>query len=224
MLFVVDAFHVSIIPQLAPTQRRMAVTLQADAMNALLGEQITFGRTPLDENIFKVTFQENVLPLFLGINIQRNLNALGFAIGIGREINHLRTWSAQRQVVFAIARHGRHVETLHIVKTLFAIAINHIIDGAFVVFLEHLQPNNAFAHKNLVGHLQHLIFSVTIEDNHIVNIRTVAHKLVLLQPRSNEAFLAIDVEFLIGFYHFGAVDGVETADFRATRMRFSVFF
>ena len=106
---------------------------------------------------------------------------------------------------------------------MFAIAINHIIDGAFVVFLEHLQPNDTFAHKNLVGHLQHLIFSVTIEDNHIVNIRTVAHKLVLLQPRSNEAFLAIDIEFLIGLHHFGAVDGVETADFRATRMRLAVF-
>ena len=201
----------------------MAVTLQADAMNALLGEQITFGCTPLDENIFKVAFQENVLPLFLGINVQRNLYALGLTIGIGREINHLRAGGTQGQVVFTIARHGRHIETLHIVKALFAIAINHIVDGAFVVFLEHLQPNDAFAHKNLVGHLQHLIFSVAIENDHIVYIRTVAHKLILLQPRSDEAFLAIDVEFLIGLHHFGAVDGVETADFRATRMRLAVF-
>ena len=201
----------------------MTVTLQANAVNALLGEQITFGRTPLDEDVFKVAFQENVLPLFLGINVQRNLNALGLTIGIGREINHLRAGSAQRQVVFAIARHGRHIETLHIVKALFAIAINHIVDGAFVVFLEHLQPNDAFAHKNLVGHLQHLIFSVAIENDHIVNIRTVAHKLILLQPRSDETFLTIDVEFLIGLYHFGAVDGVETADFGATRMRLAVF-
>ena len=199
------------------------MTLQAYAVNALLGEQITFGCAPLDENIFKVAFQENVLPLFLGINVQRNLNALGLTIGIGREINHLRAGSAQGQVVFAVARHGRHVETLHIIKPLFAIAINHIVDGAFVVFLEHLQPNDAFAHKNLVGHLQHLIFSVAIENDHIVNIRTVAHKLVLLQPRSDEAFLTVDVEFLIGLHHFGAVDGVETADFGATRMRFAVF-
>ena len=201
----------------------MAVTLQADAVNTLLGEQITFGRTSLDEDIFKVAFQENVLSFFLGINVQRNLNALGLTIGIGREINHLRAGGTQGQVVFAVARHGRHVETLHIVKALFAIAINHIVDGAFVVFLEHLQPNNAFAHENLVGHLQHLIFSIAIEDNHIVNIRTVAHKLVLLQPRSDETFLTIDVEFLIGLHYFGAVDGVETADFSATRMRFAVF-
>ena len=201
----------------------MAVTLQANAMNALLGEQITFGCTPLDEDIFKVAFQENILSFFLGINVQRNLYALGFAIGIGREINHLRAGSTQGQVVFAVARHGRHVETLHIVKALFAIAINHIIDSAFVVFLEHLQPNDAFAHKNLVGHLQHLIFSVAIENDHIVNIRTVAHKLILLQPRSDEAFLAIDIEFLIGLHHFGTVNGVETADFRATRMRLAVF-
>ena len=79
------------------------------------------------------------------------------------------------------------------------------------------------AHEELILHAHHLIGAVAVEENHVVDIGTVADVFVLLQSGANEALLAVDVEFLIGLHHFGGRDGVEALDFRQTRMVFAVF-
>ena len=61
------------------------------------------------------------------------------------------------------------------------------------------------------------------EDDYIVDIGTVAHEFVLFQPRADKAFLAVDVELLVGFRHFGGYDGVEVAYLGAAGELCSVF-
>ena len=45
------------------------------------------------------------------------------------------------------------------------------------------------AHEEFLCYAHHLVGSVLVEDNHIVDIGTVANELVLLQRCSDEAFL-----------------------------------
>ena len=72
-------------------------------------------------------------------------------------------------------------------------------------------------------HADNLVCSVAIEEDYIVNVRTVAYELVFFQSGANEAFLPVDVEFLVGLYHLVGHNGVEILYFRQTRMLFSVF-
>ena len=82
---------------------------------------------------------------------------------------------------------------------------------------------HVLAHKHLVRHTDDLVFSVFVEDDDIVDVRTVADKLVLLQPCADEAIGAIDVEFLVGLSHLCSLDGVEIANLREARMFLAVF-
>ena len=79
------------------------------------------------------------------------------------------------------------------------------------------------AHKDLLGHTDYLVFSIFVENDDIVEIGTVADKLILLHARSDEAVLTVDVELFVGFHHLGSLNGVETFDFCETRMLLSVF-
>ena len=72
---------------------------------------------------------------------------------------------------------------------------------------------DVLSHEYLISYADNFVFSVLIENDNIVDVGAVAHKLVFLQSRTDESFLAVDVEFLVGLYHFGSLDGVEVLDF-----------
>ena len=82
---------------------------------------------------------------------------------------------------------------------------------------------DVLAHEYLVGHLGNLEFSILVEDDDVVEVGTVAYELVLLQSHSHETFLSVDVELLVCLYYLCHLDGIEVADFRLSRMQFSVF-
>ena len=79
------------------------------------------------------------------------------------------------------------------------------------------------AYKHLLCHLGDFIRTVFVEDDDIVEVATVANKLVFLQTRSDKAIRAVDVEFLIGFCYGRSLNRVEIAYFSQTRMFLSVF-
>ena len=54
-----------------------------------------------------------------------------------------------------------------------------------------------------------LIRTVAIEDDDIVDRRTVLHELVLLEAHAHEAIFAVDVELLGSFDYLGGLDVVE---------------
>ena len=66
-----------------------------------------------------------------------------------------------------------------------------------------------FSHEEFVGNVNNLVCSVLVEEDDIVDVRTVLHVFVLLHARADEAFLAVDVEFLIGFDNLGGSNRIE---------------
>ena len=57
--------------------------------------------------------------------------------------------------------------------TLFSVTVNHIVDGALIVFLEYIGIKNILAHKFLVGNRSNQISSVPEEDNDIIEAGTI---------------------------------------------------
>ena len=158
----------------------------------------------------------------------------GLAVGIGREIGDATTGFALRHVVFAVVHDAGHVETLHIERGSLSVAIDHVVNRALVVLLEHRNMDDfrfsllgfgtfRLADENFIGHARHLVSSVAIEDNDIVQIGAVLHKLVLLQTRPHKAFGTIDIQFLIGLSHLGGHNRIEGANLRQARMFGSIF-
>ena len=82
---------------------------------------------------------------------------------------------------------------------------------------------DVLAHEDLLGHANHLVFAVFVEDDDVVDVGTVAHELVFLHARPDESLLAVDVEFLVGLGHLGGLDGVETLYLGQSRMVVAVF-
>ena len=200
------------------------MTLQSDAVNGLLGERHTACSASLDHDFCKVTLQEDArLARRHGRGIERHLDDFRLAVGVCREVHNLRPGLACRNVVFAVAGDGRHVEALDVVRSLLAGTIYHVINGTLVVTLIDAEPQHVLADKELVGHAHYLELSVLVEDDDVVNVGAVADILVLLQTGSDEAFVAVDVEFLVCFHHLGGLDGVEVAYFRHSRVFLAVF-
>ena len=47
--------------------------------------------------------------------------------------------------------------------------------------------------KHLVGNSDDLILTITVEDNHVIEVRAVLNELSLLQTCANKAFLSVDI-------------------------------
>ena len=79
--------------------------------------------------------------------------------------------------------------------------------------------DDVLAHEVLVGHLADGTFSVLKEDDDVVQIgaETCEFDLfVFFQIGADEAFLLVDVEFLVGYSHRCGVDVVEILDLGKT--------
>ena len=221
VLIVVQPVHVGVEPYLTAAQRRVSVTLQSDAVHCVLGQQVTLRGASLDEHLREVLLHEYLLQLRVGV--ERDLDDLRLAVGVGCEVEHARARRALCQVVFLVAGDARHVESLDEVESLLAVTIHHVVGRALVVLLEHRHMHHVLAHENLLRHTNDLVFSVFVEDNQVVDVRAVAHKLVFLESCSDESLLSVDEEFLVGLHHLGGLDGVEVLDFGESRMVGPVF-
>ena len=211
-LFIVDASHIGVVPHLASAQSGVAAALERDAVNGLLGEDIASCRTVLDKYFGEILFEEYI-SLLLGctVGFERYLYHFGLAVGVGSEVHDARTLGALGQVVLAVTSTAVDEETLDEAHALAAVAIDHVEDGAHIVLLEHLRPDYVLAHEELVGHLDDLVFAVAVEDDDVVYLGAVAHKLVFLESGAHEAVAAVDVELLGGLDYLGGFDGVKVA-------------
>ena len=126
-------------------------------------------------------------------------------------------------VVLSIANHRGHVETLNEAEALLAVAIDNIINGTSVVFLEHIEIEHVLAHEHLFCHADDLVLAVFVEDDDVVEVRAVAYELVFLQPCADESVVAVDIQLLVRLGHLCRVDGVEVAYLRQSRMVLAIF-
>ena len=223
VLIIVDAVYVWVKPNLSSSQGTVTVTLQSDASDGTLGQEISLGSTSLDEYFGEILLQEDTLSFLRQVWLHSYLDDFRFAIRIGGEVDDAAARSALSDVVQLVAGHRRHVESLDEVITLFSIAINAVVDGALVVFLEYLYVEDVLSYEYLVGHLHDLEFSVFIEDDDVVEVGTVAYEFILFESGSYESFLSVDKQLLVGFYHLGHLDGVEVAYLGLARMELAVF-
>ena len=162
-------------------------------MNTLFGQQITLCSTTLDENTCKVTFHEDVLFLLVWVRIECNLYQLSLTIRVGCEVVNLRTRRTEGYVVFLITCDRSHVEAFDIVRSRLSVTINDVINRTLVVLLKHLYMKNTLTHKYLVGNSDNLILTITVEDNHVIEVRAVLNELCLLKTRTNETFLTVNI-------------------------------
>ena len=109
-------------------------------------------------------------------------------------------------------------------KSFFSVAIHHIVNGTFVVLFENVYIQYVFADKHLVGYTNHFVFSVFIENNHIINVRAIGHKLVFLQACADKTFFAVDIKLLVSFDYLCCFYGIEIAQLGASRIILAIFF
>ena len=221
VLVVVQTVHIGVIPHLASSERGMAVALQSDACQRIFTQYVSLRDAPLDGNFGEVFQYERALAICSGI--ENGLDYFCLAIRIGGHIDDFRAWRALCDIVFAVAGDGRDEEALDEIRSLLAIAIDHVVDCALVVFLEHLQMHDVFPNKQLVGYTHHLVFSVLIKYNNVIDVGAVADELVAFERRSDESLLAVDVEFFVCLNHLHRLNRIEILEFRLSGMVGSVF-
>ena len=127
-------------------------------------------------------------------------------------------------VVLTVTRTGINEEALDIVSSLTAVTIYAVVYGALVAFLPYLEVHDIFSYVNLFCYACDLVLAVAIEDDDVIDVGTVAYVFSFLESRADEALMAVDVEFLVGFSNFCRLDGVKIAYFSEARMFGAVFF
>ena len=193
VVFVVDTIDIWVEPNLTSAQSRVSVALQWDAVNALFGQQITLCCTSLDEDVGKVTLHEDVLLLLVRVRVEGYLYQFRLTIRVSREVVNLWTRRTEGYVIFLIACDRSHVEAFDIVRSRLSVTINDVINRTLIVLLKHLYVKYTLTHKYLVGNSDNLILTITVEDNHVIEVRAVLNELSLLKTRTNETFLTVNI-------------------------------
>ena len=154
---------------------------------------------------------------------EHDANHFRFAIGVRSKVCYTATTLTLRQIILFVTRHTGDVEALHVIVTASSVAVDDVIDGASIVLLEDINMDDIGSDKNLLRHANNLVLAVTMEDDDIVQVGTIAQELILLQSGTDKAFLAVDIELLVGLNHGLDVDIGEVTHLRSTRIFISVF-
>ena len=232
-LVVVKSAHGIVKPHLAASEGAHAVALEVDAVDGILGYDITLRHAPLDGEVGKIDVEGQSLYLLRWL--ESDMHHLGLAVGVTREIDHLAAGSALGDVILAVAGDAGDEETLHHVGTLLAVAVDDIVDSALVVFLKHRHMHYlgllalslgalGVTHEELIGHAGNLVGAVAVEDNHVVEVGAGAHQLVLLERGAYEALLAVDIQLLVLLRHLDGLNLVESRHLSIAGIFGAVFF
>ena len=147
--------------------------------------------------------------------LEQYAHFLRLTILVGAEIYHSTAGFASRKIVFFVAGNTRYEKAFPIVYSALSIAINDVVDGAFISFLKDVDMQDIGAYEQFIGYLNNLIFTILIEDNDIIDIRAVEEVFVFLKTRTNKTICTIDIEFLVGLHYRLHVDGCKIAHLRA---------
>ena len=158
------------------------MTLQTDAANRALGQEITFGSTSLDQNVREILLQEDALALLRQVGLHRTLDDFCLAIRIGGEVDDAAARCTLGDVIQLVAGHGGYVESLDEVIALFAVAVNTVVDGALIVLLEYLYMEDILTDEYFVGYLGDFKLAILIKDDDVIEVGAVAYEFILLQP------------------------------------------
>ena len=97
-------------------------------------------------------------------------------------VQNLKNFPAQKLVIVSQAddigteilrsnlRFEGDVEALDVMETIFSVPIDYVVDGSLVVFLEHIYIQDIFSYKHLVGYTYNFVFTVFVEQYHVIHI------------------------------------------------------
>ena len=195
--------------------------LERNAVHLVFGHKIATGEFALNAEFGEVDVELQHLQAWL--RLERDAKHLSLTVRIGGEPHHLAARLSLRKVVFTVAGHACNGKSLHIHDAAASVLIEHIVDGARVVALKHIQVNHILTHIYLLAHLNHLKLTIFVENDDVVDVGAVAHKFVFLQSGADKAVGTVDVEFFVSLSHLRSHDGVEIANDGAARELVAVF-
>ena len=73
-------------------------------------------------------------------------------------------------VIFAVAYYGSYSKTLDVVRAFFPVAVDNIVNGAFIVLLEYVGIEDILADKLLIRYRSDDVTSVPEENYDIIVI------------------------------------------------------
>ena len=132
---VVEAMDIVVEPHLSPAERRLSVRFQRNLVHLIAGEEVAARLAAFDHQRAEIVIE--YLLFELRIWLQKHMDHLGFAVGIGGEIKYAAARLSGGEVVFTVVRHGRHVEAFDIAGAVLAVTVDDVVRRATVVLLEH---------------------------------------------------------------------------------------
>ena len=218
---IVEAVDVSVPPYFASAQRGVSVALEGYLVYGHACQDVSLGSAAFDGVVGEVLVHEDVLQT--RVWLECHLYHFRLAVGVGGEVYDAALRCAQREVVLLVAETTVDVEALDVVRASLSVAVDGVVCRAFVVAFPDADVHDVLAYVNLVRHLHHFVFAVAVEDDDIVDVGAVGYELRLLQSGADEAFLTVDVQFLVCLHHLCGVDGVEVTYLGESRVVFAVF-
>ena len=225
----IEAAYRVVKPDVASVERRDAFPTLLHFLDLVLREQVAPGIAALHGQLSEVVVDGLLL---LVEQHQGHLDNLSLAIGIRREIAHLRTGFALREVVFLVTSDAFHGEAFHIMRcAILAVTIDDIVGRAVIVLVEHMHMDDLLSHKEFRLKLGYHVLTVFMEHDDVVHVGAVAHIfvgfLVLLAfqafARADEAFVLVDVKLLVVGSHCHGGDIVEVTYLGLAFAAFAIF-
>ena len=218
----IEAFYGFIVPNLARPQRGNAGIFQLNAFHGITRQDIAHAAAPLHRQILEIVVENQFLEL--GLEPQLHAHRFSLPVGIGGKVKHLGIFGSLSEIVILVAGNAAHRKTFGIGHAVFAVAIDHVVNRAFIVALEHAGIHDVFSHKYLFSHLYHLEYTVAAENDDVVDIGAFTHVLVFLQTRADKTFGAVHIKFLVGGRHHIGLDILDIAQLGLAFTAHPVFF
>ena len=135
VLIVVQAVDIRIEPDLSAAECRTPMTLQRDAMHGIFRQQVALCVLSFDDQFAEVLVDKQFLLVHAGL--EGDFDYLCFSVRVSSEIEHPATLLPLGKVVFTVACHTGHIETLDEIEALTTVAIYYIIYRTTVALLEY---------------------------------------------------------------------------------------
>ena len=194
---------------------------KSNRLHIVFGQQISSCTTALHCQLAQVFTYFEFLEMKGGLKC--NTNHFRFAVRISSKISNTAAGFTLRHIIFLITSYTSDKEALHIIRSASAITIDNIIDCTCIVFLEYINVQNICSDKYLLSYANNFIFTITMEDNDIIQIGAVAQELIFFETSANKALFTVNIEFFVSLNYRFNIDISEVTHLRLTRIFVSVF-
>ena len=132
-----------------------------------------------------------------------------------------------RNIVFLIAGDACNGEALGVIITVFAIAVDDIVNHALITSVEDIHVEQVFSEESLVLDFCNAVFTGLLYDNHLRKVGAIANIfgiVIPLEPDSHEAFFQIGGKLGVVIHHLGGGNGLKIREFCKPRVSAAVSF